>query len=34
MNLDGTISVTRPDSDSIKTFKAKPVTKKKPTFIH
>ena len=34
MNPDGTISVTRPDSDSIKTFKAKPPTKKKPTFIH
>ena len=34
MNPDATISVTRPDSDSIKTFKAKPPTKKKPTFIH
>ena len=35
MNPDGTISVTRPmSSDSIKTFKAKPPTKKKPTFIH
>ena len=34
MDRDGMISVTRPESDSIKTFKAKPVTKNKPTFIH
>ena len=38
MDRDGMISVTRPESDSIKTFKAKPVAKpaakNKPTFIH
>ena len=34
MDRDGMISVTRPESESIKTFKAKPVTKNKPTFIH
>ena len=34
MDRDGMISVTRPESDSIKTFKAKPVAKRKPMFIH
>ena len=34
MNPDKTISVTRPESDSIKTFKAKPVPIKRPTVIH
>ena len=34
MDRDGIISVTRPESDSIKTFKAKPVAKNKPKFIH
>ena len=34
MNQDHVISVTKPQSDSIETFKAKPVSKNKPTFIH
>ena len=34
MNPDKTISVTRPEADSIKTFKAKQVQPKLPKMIH
>ena len=34
LNPDKTISVTRPEADSIKTFKAKPVTPLSPAVLH
>ena len=34
MDRDGTISVTRPESDSIKTFKAKPLTVTRPAVLN
>ena len=34
MNADGTIDVTRPEADSIETFKAKQVPPKRPMLIH
>ena len=34
MNLDKTINVTRPESDSIKTFKAKPVEPRLAPVLH
>ena len=34
LNPDKTISVTRPEADSIKTFKAKPVAVPRPAVLH
>ena len=34
LNPDKTISVTRPEADSIETFKAKPVTPLRPSVFH
>ena len=34
LNPDKTISVTRPEADGINTFKAKPVTVRRPPMIH
>ena len=34
MNPDETISVTRPEADSIETFKSKPVTVPRPSMLH
>ena len=34
LNPDKTISVTWPEADSIKTFKAKPVTPPRPSVLH